>query len=107
MPQWELLSLCATLALPGLGALAAHAQSSTVEISSPDHRIILRVAVKPDKGLNSGDGQLVYSIDFRGKPMFEDSALRLELANQSPLGAKVHMTGSRPGSAVDQYRLLA
>jgi alpha-glucosidase len=106
MPQWKQLSSCATLSLILLGSFAAHAQSSTVEISSPDHRIILHFAVKPDKGLTSGDGQLVYSIDFRGKPMFEDSALRLELANQSPLGAEVHMTGSRPGSGVDQYKLL-
>jgi alpha-glucosidase len=107
MPQWKQLSSCATLSLILLGSLAGHAQSSTVEISSPDHRIILHFAVKPDKGLTAGDGQLVYSIDFRGKPMFEDSALRLELANQSPLGAEVHMTGSRPGSGVDQYKLLA
>jgi alpha-glucosidase len=106
MPQWKQLSSCATLSLILLGSFAAHAQSSTVEISSPDHRIILHFAVKPDKGLTSGDGQLVYSIDFRGKPMFEDSALRLELANQSPLGAEVHLTGSRPGSGVDQYKLL-
>jgi alpha-glucosidase len=107
MPQWKLLSLYATLSLILLGSLAAHGQSSTVEISSPDHRIILHFAVKPGKGLTSGDGQLVYSIDFRGKQMFEDSALRLELANQSSLGSEVHFTGSTPGSGVDQYKLLA
>jgi alpha-glucosidase len=49
---------------------------------------------------------LVYSIDFRGKPTFEDSALRIELANQTPLGAMVHITDSTSGSGVDQYKLL-
>jgi alpha-glucosidase len=106
MPQWKLPYLYATLSLTLLGTLAAHAQSGPVEISSPDHRITLHFAVKPGKEQTSGDGQLVYSIDFRGKPMFEDSALRLELANQSPLGAAVHITGSTPGSGVDQYKLL-
>ena len=62
MPQWKQLPSCATLSLILLGSLAGHAQSSTVEISSPDHRIILHFAVRPDKGLSSGDGQLVYSI---------------------------------------------
>jgi alpha-glucosidase len=107
MPQWKLLSLYATLSLILPSSLAAHGQSNTVEISSPDRRIILHFAVKPDKDLTSGDGQLVYSIDFRGKQMFEDSALGLELANQSSLGSKVHFTGSTPGSGVDQYKLLA
>ena len=107
MPQWKLLSLYATLSLILPSSLAAHGQSNTVEISSPDRRIILHFAVKPDKDLTSGDGQLLYSIDFRGKQMFEDSALGLELANQSSLGSKVHFTGSTPGSGVDQYKLLA
>jgi alpha-glucosidase len=107
MPQWKLLSLYVTLSLILPGSLAAHGQPSTVEISSPDHRIILHFGVKPGKGLTSGDGQLVYSIDFRGKQMFEGSALGLELANQSSLGSQVHFTGSTPGSGVDQYKLLA
>jgi alpha-glucosidase len=107
MPQWKLPSLYATLSLTLLGTFTTHAQSGPVEISSPDHRITLHFAVKPGKEQASDDGQLVYSIDFRGKPMFEDSALRLELANQSPLGAAVHITGSTPGSGVDQYKLLA
>lgn len=106
MPQWKLPYLYATLSLTLLGPLSAHAQSGPVEVSSPDHRITLHFAVKPGKEQVSGDGQLVYSIDFRGKPMFEDSALRLELANQPPLGAAVHITSSTPGSGVDQYKLL-
>src|SRR5262249_38194160 len=43
---------------------------------------------------------------FRGKPTFENSGLGLELANQPPLGATVHIASSTPGSGVDDYTLL-
>ncbi len=93
-------SLFASLAVNLLCVLAVHAQSEPVEVSSPDHRIALHFAIKPAKGPNSADGQLVYTIDFRGKPLFEESGLRLELAGQPPLGAMVHFAGehSRFGS---------
>lgn len=77
-----------------------------MQICSPDHRTTLHFAIKPVKGASSGDGQLVYSIDFRGKRMFEDSSLGIELARKPTLGAAVHIASSTPGSGVDQYRLL-
>jgi alpha-glucosidase len=87
---------------------AAPVQGQTVppEATSPDHRIVLRFSVKDTHGSQARGGQLVYSIDFRGKTMFEDSALRMELANQPALGDKVHITGINPGSGTDQYKLL-
>ena len=39
--------------------------------------------------------------------MFEDSALRLELENQAPLGANVHIERATTGSGADDYSLLA
>jgi alpha-glucosidase len=99
-------SVSAGLVLGFLCAVAVHAQTEPVEINSPDHRITLHFAVKPGKEVSSGDGQLVYSIDFHGKPMFEDSALRMELANQPALGATVRIAGITRGSGVDQYELL-
>ena len=90
------------------GTIVSRAQSNPLEVSSPDHRISLRFSVQPGKGQEAGqDGQLVYSITFHGKQVFENSALRLELANQQPLGAAVHIAGSTPGSGVDDYTLLA
>ncbi len=90
------------------GAARSHAQTNTLEVTSPDHQISLRFAVKPATNAAAGaDGQLVYSVEFHGKLAFEDSALRLELANQPPLGATVHVTGTTPGSGVDDYRLVA
>ena len=92
-----------------LASASVHrAQSSPVEVISPDHRIRLHFAVQPAKGQEAAqNGQLVYSISFHEKPVFEDSALRLELVNQPPLGAAVHIGGTIPGSGVDDYRLLA
>jgi alpha-glucosidase len=99
-------SLVSGLAL--MSASRGYAQANTTEVTSPDHQITMRFAVKPDKNAGAGgDGQLVYSVEYHGKPIFEDSALRLELANQPPLGAAVHITGTAPGSGVDDYRLVA
>jgi alpha-glucosidase len=90
------------------GASVSRAQSGPAEVTSPDHRITLRFAVQPVKGQEAAkDGQLVYSITFRGKPAFENSALGLELAGQPTLGSTVHITGTTPGTGVDDYHLVA
>src|SRR5271163_3489874 len=100
------VSLISVLALGS--AYLSRAQSNTVEVSSPDHRITLRFSVQPGKGQETGqDGQLVYSVTFHEKPVFESSALGLELANQPPLGAAVHIAGTTAGSGVNDYTLLA
>jgi alpha-glucosidase len=106
MLRVQVSAFAASLALGSLCVVTVQAQSARVEISSPDHRITLHFAIKPGMDVSSGDGQLIYSIDFRGKAMFEDSALRMELANQAALGAAVHIVGSTPGSGIDQYKLL-
>src|SRR5271156_6395518 len=100
---WSLVSVLAF----GSGTLS-RAQSNPVEVRSPDHRITLRFSVQPGKGQEAGqDGQLVYSVAFHDKPVFENSALGLELANQPVLGKAVHIAGTTPGSGVDDYTLLA
>ena len=89
-------------------AAVGYAQSSSVDVTSPDDRITMHFGVQLKKGQAAGqDGQLVYSVSFNGKQALEDSALRLELANQSPLGAAVHIAGTTLGSGIDNYTLLA
>jgi alpha-glucosidase len=85
------------------------AQSSPVEVTSPDHQIAVHFSVQTGNGKQAGDpdGQLVYAVTFHGKRVFEDSALRLELENQTPLGANVHITTATTGSGEDDYSLLA
>src|SRR5580698_824584 len=102
----------ALLLIPALALLCvpiSRAQTAPVTVSSPDHRIVLQFAVQPAKGQPAvhTDGQLVYSVNFRGKAVLEDSALRLELKDQPPLGSAVHISGSTPGAGTDDYALLA
>ena len=104
--KYSVLSLVSVLGF--CCCLVADAQPGSLELSSPDHRITLHFSVQLTSGKPAGqDGQLVYSISFHGKQVFEDSALRLELLNQPPLGAAVHVAGSVAASGVDDYKLLA
>jgi alpha-glucosidase len=89
---------CSTLVL---------AQSSPVDVSSPNHQIVVHFSVQPDKKSVGPDGQLVYAVKLHGKQVFEDSALRLELENQAPLGANVHIASAATSSGADDYSLLA
>lgn len=109
MSQSKSFAFC-LLSLFGVSMLPrAHAQSNPIEVSSPDRQIVLVFNVRPgtNKPAAEPDGQLVYAVTFHGKRIFEDSSLRLELANQAPLGAAVHITGATPGSGADDYSLLA
>jgi alpha-glucosidase len=84
------------------------AQSNLLEVTSPDHRLTLRFGVQAQKGQEAGqEGQLVYSVSFNEKAVFENSALGLELADQPPLGSAVHIDGTIAASGVDDYSLLA
>ena len=100
-------ALCLLFGVALVSAPHGRAQTGTMEVTSPDHRIAMHFAVKPGKDATGHDGQLVYSIDFAGKQVFEESALSLELANQPPLGSAVHITGTAVGSGVDDYTLVA
>jgi alpha-glucosidase len=60
---------------------------------------------RPDKTSTEGNGRLVYSVKFHGKPVLEDSGLSLQLENLPALGSNVHIAGSDPGHGVDDYHL--
>ena len=109
MSQSKSSAFCILWLFAALGPLLIYAQSSPIEMSSPDHQIALYFKVQPGKNKQAAgtDGQLVYAVTFHQKKIFEDSALCLELANQAPLGAAVHITSATAGSGVDDYSLLA
>jgi alpha-glucosidase len=107
MLRWMYPAWCLFAVLTFACAPPSRAQSDFVEVISPDHRITLRFTVKAGQAQeHQQDGQLVYSVLFHEKPAFENSALALELANQPPLGAAVHIVGTAQGSGVDDYRLF-
>lgn len=100
--------LLAAILVPAAGALSCVAQSTPaipVTLTSPDAQIAVQFNVVPEKSSGVGDGRLVYSLTFHGKPVLEDSGLALELDDLPPLGANVHITGSERGHDVDDYVL--
>lgn len=85
-------------------ALSAHAQSSPAVLQSPNGELIVHFATQPGHGQTPG-GKLVYSVEFRGKSVLDDSGLALELEGQPPLGADVRITRADAGQGVDQYTI--
>ncbi len=65
----------------------------------------MTLAIRSPKGEEAHTGQLVYSVRYRDKVVLEESTLGLDLEGGALLGANVHVTGSEPGSGVDDYSL--
>jgi len=87
------------------GAAQPAPAAQPVVVASPDHALSLHFAVKPSKTSTEGSGNLVYSLEFHGKPVLDDSGLALELGGSQPLGSDVHITGVESGQGVDDYAL--
>jgi alpha-glucosidase len=91
-------ALC--LFLPAL----AGAQS-TATLKSPDGAVAISFETTQNNQ-PSQSGQLIYSVSFRGKPLIDASALRLDLEGQKPLGAEVHIAAQTPATTDETYRLV-
>ena len=106
--RWRLVrgfvSVAVTFCVVGIAGFSS-AQTTPLNLSSPDGQLAMQFKVEPGKDAGSGGGKLVYSLTFRGKPVLEDSGLALELGDQPPLGSDVRVTSSEPSNGVDDYRL--
>jgi alpha-glucosidase len=80
-------------------------QNAPIKLTSPDGQIVVHFTTQPQKSTESGGGKLVYSVDFRGKPVLSESGLALELDDQEALGADVKITGSDAGQGIDDYTM--
>ena len=89
--------------LTGLVLPSVAAQPAPLDLTSPDHQLVVHFGVKA--AANRQSGQLVYSATFHGKPIVDDSALGLELGDQAALGSDVSIADSKAGSGVDDYTL--
>ena len=89
-----------SLLLAVLGAASLLAQT---ELQSPDGRLAMTFRTVARNGAPS---QVVYTVSYQGKPLFEPSALRLDLKDQPPLGTNVRIAGVTPSSADATYRLV-
>ena len=93
---------CLAMAFP----LLALSQAAAPTLRSPDGRIVMTFIIQPVPSLSEdGSGRLMYSVSFRGEPVIDNSALGLELDDNTPLGMNVTITDVQPGSGVDDYSL--
>lgn len=102
------ITLAAALAFACTGACFAQNGSSspaTITLASPDHQIVVQFMTRPDKTSAKGDGRFVYTVQFHGKPVLDDSGLSLQLEDLPALGSNVHIAGSDPGQGVDDFHL--
>jgi alpha-glucosidase len=95
------------------------AQSVPPVLSSPDGRLAItfrtvsfRPPVQDGEATPSPEpapngGQLVYELSFKGKPLIEASALRLDLKGYAPLGSNVRIVNATATTTDETYRLVA
>jgi alpha-glucosidase len=81
-------------------------QSNAATLTSPDGRIVLTIETVTNTATPPVQ-ELVYRVTFRGKSLVENSALRLELEGQSPLGPGFHIVSAVPSSEEQNYTLVA
>lgn len=95
--------------LAGLIAMAgasAQTQAPSSTLASPNGQLVMSFSVQPSATLGEKDsGKLMYSVAFQGKAVIDNSAMGLELDDDVPLGSNVTITGTEPGSGVDDYSL--
>src|SRR3954447_3870707 len=68
-------------------------------LTSPDGNLKFEISVP--------SGQLSYSVSFHGKSVIEQSALRVQLQDQRPIGSAVTIASETPTQGVDEYKLIA
>lgn len=81
------------------------AAQSKVALPSPDSNLVVTFQTVKD-GAAAATGELVYSVSFRGKPLIDASALRLELEGQRSLGSAVRIAQQTASSVDETYRLV-
>jgi len=85
-----------------LGAAALPAQMGEAVCVSPGKQIEVRAGTAKLPGAPSA---LVYTVQYRGKPVIAESALALEVLRQQPLGADVRIGKAANASGEESYTL--
>lgn len=87
-----------------MSPLPTLAQKQTT-LSSPDGQISMSFDTVTSAGASSAAGRLVYSVQFRGKPALDQSALSLSIDGSRSLGTAVAITNSQVSNGVDDYAM--
>jgi alpha-glucosidase len=96
------LSLLVGMPGPAMQA-AAQTPDKDISVLSPDGFLSLSFRTLVQQGETVG--RLVYSVNFHGHKLLDDSGLALSLDADSPLGAAVQIVDSQPGEGRDTYTL--
>ena len=107
MSKTSIVLAGAAIAFVSAGFCFGQAGLSTQALTlvSPNGQTIMRFGTRADNGAYSDHGKLVYSLEFDGKPVLEDSALALELDDLPPLGSDVRIIAAQEGHGADDYEL--
>ncbi|HTX22034.1 MAG TPA: glycoside hydrolase family 97 protein [Candidatus Aquilonibacter sp.] len=102
-------------------ATVVFSQTNQTSVTSPDGRLTItfqtatnttsgdaaRRTLSPQYQAAPGGGQLVYTVSFQGKTVFEPSALALDLQGQKPeLGQNVKLVNASASQGDDDYTLF-
>lgn len=93
-------------ALLAAGSANIFGASGAADLKSPDGNLVISFHTETRDRTISGSEPLVYSVSFRGKPLIEDSALRLELEGQSPLGSNMRIVNQTASKIDEVYHLV-
>ncbi len=75
------------------------------EVSSPNGKLTMAIETVP-AAPNAKSEKLVYRVAYNGKPLLEQSGLRLELEGQRALGSDVKIIGVDRSQGEDSYKLI-
>lgn len=89
------------LLIVAIAFAAGAAQLGAIDLKSPDGQLTITFRTASPKG-----GQLLYSVAYRGKTVITESALTLDLQDQTPLGPEVSIVKDSTSTTDETYRLV-
>ena len=85
--------------------IGTYGQSNNTTLKSPNGLLIVSFDVLSSNQRSPSVGQIVYRVTVDGKPLIDQSALCLNLQNQSPLGANVKIKNITTTNIDQLYKL--
>jgi alpha-glucosidase len=105
MPRLRCLTLL-PLVLIASNAIAQNHDATPLTVTSPNGQIVLRLsAATAGSAAKSANASLHYAVEFRGKPLLDESRLGLKLEGQPALGSGMQRVASLPGNIDESYTI--
>ena len=111
MPRLRLFLLVSLMFLFTVFAIAQNSETKSIRVGSPNEQIVVILSTGPAQPEPAPGpprpivDSLRYAVEFHGKRLFDDSALGLKLAGQSPVGPGMRQVSEQKGSADESYTI--